>query len=287
MKCIYHNDMDGRCAGSLVAKHTGNYDSTSYIEADYKHFPINKIKEYETVFIVDYSFSPATIHYLDKIVHQLHCKVIWIDHHTSSIDICKTYAWANELLGIRSDKLCGAALTYIYFHNRFTVNTPLYMLPAYIQYVDDYDRWQYRLGDATIHFKLGIDTISHGPLDVIWASIENSSDACAGLMNYGAVIKSYIDSSNAEYLNSFGYESTISDLKCYVVNKRTNSWIFGDKINKYPIVATFVFDGDMYQYSLYSNNPNVNCAAIAESYGGGGHKVAAGFRCKELIFKKN
>ena len=27
MKCIYHNDMDGRCAGSLVAYFVDNYNS--------------------------------------------------------------------------------------------------------------------------------------------------------------------------------------------------------------------------------------------------------------------
>ena len=39
------------------------------------------------------------------------------------------------------------------------------------------------------------------------------------------------------------------------------------------------------EYSLYSNGyGNINCGKIAESYGGGGHVKAAGFKSKKFIF---
>ena len=41
--------------------------------------------------------------------------------------------------------------------------------------------------------------------------------------------------------------------------------------------------GDNYQYSLYSIDPDINCAKIAEKYGGGGHKGAAGFTLKKPL----
>jgi len=36
----------------------------------------------------------------------------------------------------------------------------------------------------------------------------------------------------------------------------------------------------VWQYSLYSTNPNVHCGEIAQKYGGGGHRGAAGFSSK-------
>lgn len=37
--------------------------------------------------------------------------------------------------------------------------------------------------------------------------------------------------------------------------------------------------------SLYSTRDDVNCADIAKSFGGGGHKGAAGFQCDEIPFE--
>lgn len=285
MKCIYHNDMDGRCAGALVVHFTGNRNPEDYIEADYRQFPIDKICTGETVYIVDYSFTRHTVHHLDKLRHQMHCKIIWIDHHTSSIELSEdpTYSWVKTIEGVRNIKLSGAGLVYCYFMSTALVPESL---PRYIQYVDDYDRWIYRLGEDTTYFKLGLETISFNPLDPIWEELRQSNEKCDSIIAVGAIIKQYIDKSNAHYLESYGFQSTIAGLDCLVVNKRTNSWVFADKIDDFPIVATVVFDGEWFHYSLYSNDKSVDCSKIAESYGGGGHKGAAGFKTKELIFHR-
>ena len=36
----------------------------------------------------------------------------------------------------------------------------------------------------------------------------------------------------------------------------------------------------------YIPKKNIDCSEIAKKYGGGGHKQAAGFQCKELPFKR-
>ena len=55
-------------------------------------------------------------------------------------------------------------------------------------------------------------------------------------------------------------------------------------IDKYDMLIGFSFDGENWKYSLRSNK--INCAAIAEKYGGGGHVGAAGFRDEKLLLKK-
>ena len=82
------------------------------------------------------------------------------------------------------------------------------------------------------------------------------------------------------------YESSIGGYKCAVINRKTNSWIFGEKYKEYPLVMVWVFNGEKYLFSIFSSNPKVNCAAIAESYGGGGHVGAAGFTLDNMPFIK-
>lgn len=71
-----------------------------------------------------------------------------------------------------------------------------------------------------------------------------------------------------------------------VVNRRCDSLIFGDLIKNYPIVAIWVFDGEKYKYSIYSDKSDIDCSKIAERYGGGGHKGASGFVSEKMIFNK-
>ena len=65
MKCFYHNDADGKCAGFWVA-HTAVMENietpTEFIEMSYeKPFPMDMIKPNERIYIVDYSISPGII----------------------------------------------------------------------------------------------------------------------------------------------------------------------------------------------------------------------------------
>ncbi len=57
-------------------------------------------------------------------------------------------------------------------------------------------------------------------------------------------------------------------------------------IEPYDLMITFVRRKDkLWNVSLYSTKPDVDCGAIAKSFGGGGHKGAAGFQCDELPFE--
>ena len=71
------------------------------------------------------------------------------------------------------------------------------------------------------------------------------------------------------------------------MNKKDGgSLVFGDLIKEYPMSMVWAFDGKYYQYSIYSQDSNIFCNKIAEKYGGGGHKGAAGFRLEDMPFKK-
>lgn len=289
MKCFYHNDLDGRAAGSVIALITGNYDKEDYIEIDYvKKFPIELITPGENVYIVDYSFKEDDQELLREI-NKISGEFIWIDHHDSSIALTEKYPEFDEIFGIRSKKHSGAALTFMYFFNE-----PFERIPDYLQLVSDYDTWKFS-DIRTNDFKNGMDIISHDALDSVWIDFYKEWE---GQTNYvldrllvqGETVSKYIALNNAEHLKGFAYESVINydgnDIKCLVINRRSNSKIFGEKYDEYPLVMVWVFNGEWYQYSIYSSDPTIDCSKIAESYGGGGHKGAAGFKSKELLFKK-
>jgi nanoRNase/pAp phosphatase (c-di-AMP/oligoRNAs hydrolase) len=48
-------------------------------------------------------------------------------------------------------------------------------------------------------------------------------------------------------------------------------------------IGAFIAVG-MGTVSLYSTKPEIDCGEIARTFGGGGHKGAAGFQCTELPF---
>lgn len=288
MKCFYHNDLDGRCAGSIVAQYENNYNKENFFEVDYiMQLPLDKIQENEKVYFVDYSFKKDTIWQLEEILNKTK-NVIWIDHHTSSFNLEKELPWTKDIKGIRTEKISGAGLTYMYLYNCKYKN-----LPYYIQLVSDYDCWLYKYEPDTTYFKIGIEMQNYDALDNVWRALYESfvDNVClsiseGSIIEDGKLVKQYIDQDNTYYRNHFAYETEIKGLKCLVVNKKSNSWIFGEKYNDYPIVMVWVFNGTKYSYSIFSSNPNVDCSKIAEKYGGGGHKGAAGFASDELLFKR-
>ena len=292
MKCFYHNDLDGRCAGSIIAKFTEDYNPEDYFEVDYvMELPVYKVSDGEQVYFVDYSFKENTKIVLETLINR-GCDVIWIDHHTSSINLIEQYPELNSIKGIRRDKISGAALTHMYLYN-----CEFEKLPYYIKLVSDYDCWLYKYEPDTTHFKLGVESESDNALDEVWINLaehDNLYRLSGGFTervpmtqtNKGKTIKQYIDQDNTYYREHFAYESEIAGHKCLVVNKKTNSWVFGEKYNEYPLVMVWVFDGLKYTYSIFSSNKDIDCSKIAESYGGGGHKGAAGFSSDELLFKK-
>lgn len=99
----------------------------------------------------------------------------------------------------------------------------------------------------------------------------------------GYLLTAYQYEQNLLLRDNYGFESYLDNIKCFCVNAKGNSLIFGSKIEEYPICVTFIFDGEAYNYSVYSADESISCQEIAERHGGGGHKSAAGFRSPDLL----
>ena len=88
MKCFYHNDADGKCAGFWVHHRAYLEPDIEFIEISYeKPFPMNTILPNEQIYIVDYSIMPNEMRELLKITKD----VTWIDHHKTAIERYKDF----------------------------------------------------------------------------------------------------------------------------------------------------------------------------------------------------
>lgn len=287
MKCFYHSDIDGKCAGAMVARKTNNYSKDSFIEYNYDgSLPTEKVENGEDVYIVDLSFTEATLPSLMDLIKR-GCNIVWCDHHKSSIEVLKNHPELNEIKGIRKEGISGAALTYMYLFD-----VPYDNIPTFIKYVSEFDCWLFKSNDADcLKFKYAVELCKHDALDMIWNRLirddySSSKPKLNEMLSNGDLILKFVKEDYSESLKKHAYESEICGYRCLVINKSCNSLVFGDKIKKYPVVAVWTFNGERYKYSIYTDRDDIDCSKIAESFGGGGHQKASGFTTKELILKR-
>ena len=278
MKCFYHNDIDGICAGRIVAEFYQNFKIWDYSMCNYTNLDISCVCPDETVFFVDLSFTDATKDALYRLI-DIGANICWIDHHESSIALSNSDSRLKNLPGIRSKCASGAALTYMFLNEVSFEDVPLF-----IQYISDFDNWNHQFYPKSTYFKYGLECNQYDLFSPIWETL--FSDCSNGIVNKmitdGEIISQYNKQENFRTCSDFGYIVEFEGYTAYVLNSNKNSLVFGDIIHYYPLVITWIYTGKYYKYSLYSEDNTVDCSKIAERYGGGGHKSAAGFTSSNL-----
>lgn len=296
VKVFYHgSDMDGWGSAAVLCQWNKQIEKRDLFPIDYGRYKLTMdiVKENITsddiVFIVDISFTKDTVDVL-KYINKTAKETIWIDHHDSSIELCKSDEEASNIKGIRSKKSSAILLTYNYVIETYSWAGIFNVSP--LDYISDWDTFTHSFRH-TIAFKYGIDQDSYFkyPRSSQWKKLFASNEYMYDIIKKGWAIYDFITNDYSTYFRSNGYESVIpgTDIKVAVCNRSCNSLLFGDKYKEYPAVVTFSYDGENYKYSIYANQ-NVehpfNCKEVAEKYGGGGHHGAAGFVSDELLFPK-
>ena len=294
MKCFYHNDADGKCAGFWVHHRAYLEPDIEFIEISYeKPFPMNTILPNEQIYIVDYSIMPNEMRELLKITKD----VTWIDHHKTAIERYKDFEY--DIRGIRYDGIAGCMLTYCYltymtnggrgeirpFDIQMTEGAPLFT-----KLIADWDVWKFDFGDKTRSFITAFNSYDFNPESKEWnrffKRILSKSDPVSDMINEGSNMLKYRDGWAKEYLKRFGFEVNFEGLNCFAVNLgNCNSEYFKSlPEGKYDAFMPFAYNGEKWTVSMYSKTHDVS--DICKKYGGGGHAQAAGFTCEELPFKK-
>ena len=298
MKCFYHNDADGKCAGFWVANSAvmENLETAiEFIEMSYeKPFPMDTIKSNERVYIVDYSISPNEMRELLKITTD----ITWIDHHKTAIE--KYDGFEYDIRGLRYDGIAACMLTYCYLNcmtyggigniHPFDISMAK-DVPVFTKLIADWDVWKFDYGDNTRKFITAFNSYDFHPESKEWdkffyTGFCNDPTFETELLEEGAAMIKYRDGWAKSYLERFGFETEFEGLKCFAVNLgNCNSEYFKSlPEGKYDAFMPFAFNGEKWTVSMYSTTHDIS--DICKKHGGGGHAKAAGFTCSELPFKK-
>ena len=266
--CLYHSaDLDGKCSGAIVKK---IYPNCQLYGIDYgQPCPWDLIKD-KTVIIVDFSFPIETMIKLNQI-----SDLIWIDHHISAIKELEKSGV--KIKGLRNTAKAACGLAWVYFQKPPT--------PKTVKMLGAYDRGD--LSDPlTLPFQYGMRQFNTDPENQeLWSDMFKDI-RFAEIYKQGQNILQYVRRHDEKFSHAYCFEITFEGLRCVVLNRQPlNSKVF-DSVwdeNKHDLMIGFAKRQDVWQVSLYTTK-DIDVSEIAQRHGGGGHKKAAGFVCKELPF---
>lgn len=312
--CIHHNDRDGIGAAAVVARmYKGQnirFFSYNYkYNSDFVKFVADAIIDGDKVYMVDLSIG-ETNECIDALIES--GKLVWIDHHLTSINCEKENDELKDIPGYRSTKYSGAYLTYIWYIKNCMPSTMAYLgddieqcdysnaIPTVIKLIDDHDRFAHEMSDS-IFFEDGIQSCDgfDDPNSELWDSlISDDKKLLSEVIERGHVVTDY-KTNNFKFLSdnisniSLIVEDTVNKsvalYKGIAINYVSNSLVFGDKYNTASFSMVYRYNGTdkEWKYSIYSPRLDFDCSKVAEHFGGGGHRGAAGFSTKELIIKND
>lgn len=271
--------MDGKCSGAIVYKAFKEKrhelfefeDSCELFRIDYKDdFPFDKIIEDETIAIVDFSLQkPGEFENLLERTNN----IIWIDHHKSAIEKFGHL----PLIGARRDGIAGCELTWDFFY-------PDKEVPQVVQLLGDYDIWAFKFGENTNKLQTGIRLYNTKPDSEMWDKWLDPTYDPVEELEKGEIALNYRNSYYAGLIKSWSFFTEFEGYKVIACNAGSvSSQLFDSVEEDCDLMMPFCFDGRQWKVSIYTKK-DIDCSELAKKYGGGGHKQAAGFQCKELPF---
>jgi len=283
---LYHGSCFDGFGGAWAAwKHFG--DKASYIALHRQNPPPLYLKN-KTLYFIDFVYSPA----LTKKFIAQNKRVTAIDHHVSGEKATRTTE--KSLYALHHS---GAVLAWKYFHpirrrsphggrsrasgraasNGMNHSKPV---PRLLRHIEDQDLWKFCVPHTKeVAQVLALREFEFRAWDRFMKELENSKKRRALIKN-GALLLKYHDElvgrlmPNAERVCFEGYTA-------YALNSPDFISEAGNLLAKKlpPIAIIWNRSKGSVRVSLRSDG-SVNVAKIAEKYGGGGHKAAAGFVVK-------
>lgn len=272
---IYHKDcLDG--FGSAYVAWTKFGDNATYIPMGYgEQVPVDLTDK--TVFILDFSLPVE-----DLIAMSYKASSVTVlDHHEKAVKgmsvIDSTKLPSFRL--IHSQTQSGVGLTWDYFYSALP-------LPIALSHIQDRDLWKFQYnGTKAICAALAVvpRDFEHWDLEITRGSVTKLfNDGTAIVAARGRDIWFHIGNSSYALFN--GVSIPICNCPPYLASEVGGYLAKRDN----GISLTYAFDGErgLWTYSLRSVGA-VDVAKIAATYGGGGHKNAAGFTSKQLIIGRD
>lgn len=264
--CIYHGSCIDGFTAAWVVRQALVIDQEKNVEfyAGYYQTKPPDVTD-KIVYMVDFSYKNPVM--LDML--KTAKRIIHIDHHVSAITDMESVDLPNlEKFYSKDNTASGAMLAWQYFY-------PQMSAPAFVQHIDDRDRWQFRL-DGT-----------------------REVNAVAFSYEYDFANWDYMISRPIEELKTEGkailrrHNKDIKELATvvvrrmmidnYVVPVANVPYQYGSELCNIlcqgePFAAYYYDKPDGREFGLRSNEDGVDVSEIAKKFGGGGHRNASGFR---------
>lgn len=262
---IYHaNCLDGFGAAFAAWLHFAEGE----VEADYyaaKHGSEPPECSGRDIYIVDFSYKRAVL----KRICAVAKSVTILDHHISAQEDLDGLADEHDNLHVVFDmEKSGAVLSWEYFHQ-----TPP---PLLLQHVQDRDLWRFELeGTDAINTAL----MSYPFTFAFWQELNTFSERLDELRREGETINRFRRQLIEQYKKR-AVLSAIAGHQVPVVNAphAIISELLGELAQEHPFAVGYQDHGNKRSWSLRSRKDGgEDVAKIAEKFGGGGHRNAAGF----------
>lgn len=267
-----HNGKDAHCddgfAAAWIAVKALNHPKL--IPAVYGHEPPIEECRGKAVYVLDFSYKRAK---MAELVNGAAYTYVF-DHHESAERELDNFVATPELHGnvcaeINFDKTkSGAMMTW----NKFFPDVDP---PPLIKHIQDYDLWQWRM-HMTKEAKAALNSYAQTLATWNWLMQRPIEE----LYTEGAAIRRYIDQKISLLLQD-AWLAGLLEHKVYMANApQFFSSELGHelaKISPSGIGIVFTEYKEFYKYSLRGSNEAPAVNKIAETFGGGGHRNAAGF----------
>ena len=298
---LYHaTDLDGKACGVIGHEYLSRKGVMPHpvgwaYDTDLREKKILQVGGFEEIIIGDLSFTEHTRDQLEWLCGQAE-QVLWFDHHEVSIPLFQNLPASNIQACVQTDR-CGA---YLLYQGLF----PGEIVPQALVLIDDYDRWVHNFPEsralnaaiaAAGDFNVGS---KDGPGDQLRRAIfrlpafetYQGPEVLLDLTNSGYHELRKQADLNRKLCRRFLFRGVLrlksTTVPCLgiVLSQGCNSDLF-DGYDQEILLVSVNFDGDRWQYSLYSRDPEaLHVGKLALEMGGGGHPGAAGFMSKEFLF---
>lgn len=265
--CIYHSSCtDGFGAAWAVKQFSkkSNIDFSFFAAAYNRPPPDVKGK---TVVIVDFSYPLEVLKVMLEEVESIHI----IDHHATAIEFLKDFEHPKLRMCLNDNK-SGAKLAWEYFHSE--------KAPELINHIEDRDLWRFKLSNT----KEIIEAINNYPLSFdVWDSLMVMP--LERLRDEGRIL---LRQTELEISRAIAQEPLELLIGKHLVPVRNLTKNISEILNRLvttediPFAASFFVNTEGYVFSLRSIDSKEDVSKIAQKYGGGGHRNAAGFKVKSL-----
>lgn len=257
--CIYHGNCADGFGAAWVVRYALGEGNVDFFAGHYGEAPPDVTGL--DVLIVDFSYKRPVLLEMARKAN----RITIIDHHKSAAEDLVDLPDNVEV--IFDMERSGAIMTWDYF---FFDATP----PLLLSHIEDRDLWRFQMeGTRNIQACVFSYPYEFPVWDVLMAMNlrDLRSDGEAIERKHHKDIKELLKLC-VRYMTIAGYKVPVANLP-YTMSSDAGHVLAAD----WPFAACYMDTPDGRNFSLRSNRDGVDVAKVAQQYGGGGHRNAAGF----------